>query len=427
MMWTWMGGSPNPNDAGRRGPLGSSSTLYYPSGRSEFQTWFTESPKTLWLYGGSNNNTFEDLWSYDISTRKWAFRDFRANSVGDYVAGAEQSSIYPGPLHSAFAFTHKNTELYLFGGQSVYNSAVNQAWRYNITSGLWAWLGPASSTWPQPRHSLCAGYDSVRQSAVLFSGMGSGSDVWLYDVPSQTWSFHYGTNQEVVSSYQQSGQTAESNIPRNRGYASCWYDSTLRELWIFGGRIWGSYEGLLNDVWLFGYGNYNASARPPRSDPPPPRPPQLAPPETAPVGIPAAPTPPPSLQPAVERVSHTLVITIQFTGDKAGQFEASDLSFVLETVSSVLGALVGLNSSDIQISVRVDPPKATLTITMMIPVTSIPQLTVDQDSGTLASAINARSSGKFAVVSIGPVSSAAILQISFVVVSSTLVMSLVLN
>eukprot|EP01122_Echinamoeba_exundans_P009235 TRINITY_DN3217_c0_g2_i1.p1 TRINITY_DN3217_c0_g2~~TRINITY_DN3217_c0_g2_i1.p1 ORF type:complete len:899 (+),score=96.05 TRINITY_DN3217_c0_g2_i1:110-2806(+) len=412
MIWTWMGGSQNLGDPGVFNSVGTSSIFYYPSGRAGSYAFFTKNPKTLWLYGGADRSaTLEDFWSYDVATGSWKYLDFRARSFGARIAGQESPDLFPGLLEEAFAFTVNDSQLYIFSGWSPYErSNTNLLWRYNIESGNWAWMGgdgtsfsygnmsvSTPSNYPPPKSGPCGAYDATRRKAVIFGGYGGGSEVWLYDVDSNAWTWEAGTQYPVPSTYDLPAVTDERNIPGSRSKCRAWYDPRFRDLWLFGGS--GRDSGFLDDVWLFSYGQFSYSVRESNVS----NPPSSAPVSPPPTLVPIAPEFPPLEKPAAptqnsDTVNLTIVIIIQLNRQGGGPFSAEELNSVLSTVRAVIAEFAGILPEDIQIRVEPAPPRATLTIVLILPVSSIARVTSSEGSSSIVTQINARASGKFAVV-----------------------------
>ena len=68
-LWTWIGGTNNPNDAGSYGTLGVTIPTNAPPSRFSYTKW--KKGKKIYLFAGTQANivhTFNDMWEYDLNT-----------------------------------------------------------------------------------------------------------------------------------------------------------------------------------------------------------------------------------------------------------------------------------------------------------------------------------------------------------------------
>ena len=73
---------------------------------------------------------------------------------------------------------------------------------------------------------------------VTYSIVGEKSDLWRYDVNNNLWTWMTGNSTpKEPGNYGEKGKTSPESYPGSRYGASAWYDSSRRELWLFGG--WG--------------------------------------------------------------------------------------------------------------------------------------------------------------------------------------------
>jgi N-acetylneuraminic acid mutarotase len=137
--------------------------------------------------------------------------------LGSFTAGSN-----PGSTFGGLTWMDGSGDIWLFGGntnyiyQGIYNSnfwyVSNNLWEYNPSLNAWAWMGGSQVP------SNCTGVEGCEASGV------------------------YGTL----------GQSAASNMPGGRAFASGWTDPS-GNLWIFGGAgaasqgTWGE----LNDLWKY--------------------------------------------------------------------------------------------------------------------------------------------------------------------------------
>jgi hypothetical protein len=88
----------------------------------------------------------------------------------------------PGPHRgAAMAYDPKDGAVYLFGGETETAPRSNALWRWD--GARWTELA-ASGPWPSERRDSALVYDSVRDSLVLFGGVGDNmalNDLWEWD------------------------------------------------------------------------------------------------------------------------------------------------------------------------------------------------------------------------------------------------------
>ncbi len=211
--WAWMKGANTVNQYGVYGTPGTPATDNTPGGHYEAVSW-TDPSGMLWLFGGfaydsaGNSGTVNDLWKYDPATGNWAWMKGAdtINQLGTYgTSGTPAAANTPGARHQAVSWTDPSGGLWLFGGygqgESDGLSWLNDVWKYDRSTGRWAWMKGAKTT-AQP-----------------------GT---------------YGT----------SGTPAPANTPGACDAAVSWIDAS-GALWLFGGLGYdgGVGWGRLNDLW----------------------------------------------------------------------------------------------------------------------------------------------------------------------------------
>jgi hypothetical protein len=213
-MWTWVGGSSTPNAAGVYGTQGTAATGNVPGARMGSAVWLDGSGN-VWLFGGLGlaqglAQEYNDLWEYHPGSGQWMWVGGSAgpNAAGVYgTARAGAAGNGPGARVSAVSWTDQSGNFWLFGGygyaQFGYIGNLNDLWEYNLSTGVWTWIGGSSST------------------------AAEGT---------------YGTQ----------GIPASGNAPGARQQAAGWIDSS-GSFWMFGGFGFDSFDvqGALNDLWRF--------------------------------------------------------------------------------------------------------------------------------------------------------------------------------
>ena len=171
-------------------------------------------------------NDFEDVTPDDVLEEKWS----------------EEVSNWPHPRRSHGLCVIGGTA-YLFGGfakREDYKN-TNDLWKLDIASRVWTRI-PEASTWPTKRGGMVfecdAGLGSegtlvLYAGALCAPGCSCTTDIWLFDIYSQTWS-------ELIPS--------RGMKPLNRHFHSGVIDPVNHYLYIFGGESYRPYV-YMNDVW----------------------------------------------------------------------------------------------------------------------------------------------------------------------------------
>jgi N-acetylneuraminic acid mutarotase len=298
--WTWVGGTSAANSAGMYGSRDIGSTDTLPPSRFGAAAW-VDGAGNFWLFGGSGpdllpgmsvpsgDGVFNDLWQYNLQTGLWTWVSGMSGAVADgqyYVAagtlGVAAAGNAPIPRTGASAWTDSAGNLWLFGGgygdSGTGTALLNDLWKFNPNSGLWAWMGgtaspgpdgPAMGVYGSEGTAAAANVPGARASAAawtdpagrlwLFGGIAPGenpdvccsnyNDLWLFDPSAQTWTWMSGsstTNQTGV--YGSVGVAGAGNVPGARDSAAAWVTSD-GSLWLFGGEQFSG--GSFSDVWRF--------------------------------------------------------------------------------------------------------------------------------------------------------------------------------
>jgi len=159
--WTWIKGPNSVYQQANFGTLGFQSSTNSPGGRSRASTW-VDNNRTLWMYGGNaivpgfGTCNSGDLWRYNINSNMWTWMK-GSNQPYPFVQygplNVSTSTATPGMRMGAAAWTDNNGDLWLFGGNCLYQSPNivlgNDLWKYTITSNQWTWIhGPNTSNNP---------------------------------------------------------------------------------------------------------------------------------------------------------------------------------------------------------------------------------------------------------------------------------------
>ena len=273
--WTWMHGPQLTNNvSGHYGVKGVSSPLNIPPARSWGANCWTGNDGKLYLFGGSNNGEFNDLWQYDIGTNEWTWiagSNTMGNAANYGTQGVAASTNDPGARIECKSGWTINDELWMFGGW-VGAVAKNDLWKYDLNTNLWTWESgsnvspppgnygtqgvPASTNLPPGR----ASYTKWRQGnnkLYIFGGLeinGDFNDVWEYDLNTKLWTWLGGSSsQSQIGSVISLCDDNMSNIPRARfeNQTVQTNNSCSRAFWSFGGFNNLTNTSSLNDLWIY--------------------------------------------------------------------------------------------------------------------------------------------------------------------------------
>lgn len=156
---------------------------------------------SMYVYGGGSSaeTTFNDLWQFDLSNRKW----IRPMTKG----------IYPSPKASASIVCYKDS-LVLFGGwRHPPANPPHQPWRlfndlhiFNITNNEWKLIMPEVNPPPMTGHSATVHGNRM----IVFGGYqealptsGSCNNVWCLDLDTFVWRAIETTNVKPPPRYGQ--------------------------------------------------------------------------------------------------------------------------------------------------------------------------------------------------------------------------------
>ena len=187
------------------------------------------------------------------------------------VKGVEDSLNEPGGRYSFTRYIDGQDNLYLYG-TSVTNpnaTLTTDAWKYNMSTGLWTWVAGTPS--PSQFGNYIAVCDTSGNMPLARSGnraswgdscgcffMGglvtSGitffyNDLWYVNTEQDDFTWLSGSaNANGPCSYGVKGVSSPSNLPCPRSGALPFRDST-GNLWLFGGI--GENGDYFNDLWMY--------------------------------------------------------------------------------------------------------------------------------------------------------------------------------
>ena len=183
--------------------------------------------------------------------------------------GVPDAANIPGARESCVSWIDNFGNLWLFGGYGMGISgeygALNELWRYNISSGQWTWMS-GSDTVDQPGFYGTIGVPDAanvpgsRWGSIswtdnsgnfwLFGGGGVDdylNDLWRYDPDTNMWTWMSGPKTIYQDGlYGTKGVPDAANVPDSREKSVSWTDSS-GNLWLFGGQG----NSLHNDLWRY--------------------------------------------------------------------------------------------------------------------------------------------------------------------------------
>ncbi|MGB8259015.1 MAG: chitobiase/beta-hexosaminidase C-terminal domain-containing protein [Terracidiphilus sp.] len=164
--WAWMGGSKLVGESGNYGAPGVAATGNLPGARIPAAS-STGAGSIFWIFGGFGNDSttaqgpLNDLWELEPGARQWIWMSGSSTlgpangRSGVYGAlGVSAPGNVPGGRRSALAWTDKNGNFWLFGGDGFdsagANNALNDLWVFRTTASPLpaatpAFLPPAGS------------------------------------------------------------------------------------------------------------------------------------------------------------------------------------------------------------------------------------------------------------------------------------------
>lgn len=291
-VWSWQGGGGQSGAFGVYGIKGSPDESNMPGAREGASTWVDRSG-VLWLFGGVDYEYgwFNDLWRFDPETQYWTWMNgSNLQTQGGVYGTAGQPAVEntPSAREDAVTWVDLEGDLWLYGGRGYYEASTGRSWgsnfgdlwKYDTTSGTWAWMKgekqpgkrgtwgilgvPDAANVPYPRSDAISWTDATG-SLWLFGGYvsyddennkriyGRLNDLWKYDVSNNQWTWMKGSSEiDPLGVYGSLGISSPSNTPGGRSNSVAWTDSA-GNLWLFGGfgkNAQNTY-GSFSDLWKY--------------------------------------------------------------------------------------------------------------------------------------------------------------------------------
>lgn len=273
--WTWVKGPGNSYAAAVYGTQGVGSATNTPGSRGLGITTFTGKDGNLWLFGGNEFGSYNDLWKYDISTGEWTWvkGPNTSNDPGTYgIQGIPSAAnVPPARSECSASWVDSTGNFWLFGGWSP-GQSFNDLWKYDPISNEWTWMkgsssqgapnvygtkGVSNSTNTPGARNAYTKWNDGHNNLYLFAGDAFAlgelyNDVWKYSIATNEWVWISGTNQPNST-----GNVSAQCSPDTNSYPSgrresraCWVDSCMN-FWFYGGSSQSSFQGSHNDLWKF--------------------------------------------------------------------------------------------------------------------------------------------------------------------------------
>ncbi|WP_116810483.1 Kelch repeat-containing protein [Steroidobacter cummioxidans] len=282
--WIWTSGVDGSNNAasGTYGVTPSVNNI--PGGRSS-GSLVRDSQGDVWIFGGNGvgaNSTMgamNDLWRFSPASGVWSWMS-GSNAPGQTSVfgsrGEPSSGNRPSARGNASIWADASGNIWVFGGVNLNDTRLNDLWRFDPSTGLWAWMhgealnppyvtgfgvyqppGATTDNIPAGRFSAAAWTDAAG-NFWLFGGFAQTphlhtrdrvNDLWKYSPASNTWSWMSGSNVgQSPSVFGTQGMPSNTNVPSSRSAGAAWTDGS-GQLWMFGGQTTPNSDGLMTDVW----------------------------------------------------------------------------------------------------------------------------------------------------------------------------------
>ncbi|MEO8129387.1 MAG: kelch repeat-containing protein [Bryobacteraceae bacterium] len=228
--------------------LAQSQTLTYsllppegvqPSARFDGAIAYSPAGRQLYLFGGQDTASRNDLWTYSLAQRRWA----EVPASGSKPPARFGHTLIHDPVRN---------RLVVFGGQS--GGFFSDVWAFDIQRGAWQQLG-RDEAGPSRRYGHSAIYEPVRDRMIIshgFTDEGRFDDTWAFDLAANTWK-----------------NISPSGIrPLRRCLHHAAYDGTNNQMYLYGGCSSGFGPCPQGDLWSFDLNNNSWTERTAQLNPP---------------------------------------------------------------------------------------------------------------------------------------------------------------
>eukprot|EP01122_Echinamoeba_exundans_P014794 TRINITY_DN6778_c0_g1_i1.p1 TRINITY_DN6778_c0_g1~~TRINITY_DN6778_c0_g1_i1.p1 ORF type:complete len:1331 (+),score=177.31 TRINITY_DN6778_c0_g1_i1:128-4120(+) len=284
--WTFVAGSvsgdvPINNPSGSFGVLGVANASNVPPSRAMSSSWYDATQSEFWIFGKANMN---DLWKFSPAFREWTWMggtNIISHDGNIPTPAVPTTGAVPGSREASMAWYDPATRRgWLFGGVGYHSGdrkgMTNEVWSLEFASTAWTWF-PGSfypSFWgtyglkgvsdasnrPCSRYGANTFTDPNSGDLYMFGGIdltdglssGLWSDLWRFSPSDQQWTWISGSGTPNHPSYGVLGVPNRFYYPRGRSRAAAAFDAGSRELWVFGGYVYGSSSNVyVNDLWRY--------------------------------------------------------------------------------------------------------------------------------------------------------------------------------
>lgn len=193
-----------------------------PSGRVDGAIAYDERDRRIYMFGGRDTRTQNDLWVYAVEAGQW-------------------TQLQPSGTPPAARFGHTllfdgaRRRVILFGGQA--GGFFSDTWAYDVERNSWQLIAPGGSG-PNERYGHSAVLDAARNRMIIshgFTDEGRFDDTWAFDLTSHRW-------QDI---------SPPSGRPLRRCLHHAVLDTAGNQMLLYGGCASGFGPCPLGDLWSF--------------------------------------------------------------------------------------------------------------------------------------------------------------------------------
>ncbi|MBK8848312.1 MAG: PKD domain-containing protein [Bacteroidetes bacterium] len=182
--WAWMAGNNvfGPNAAPNWGTQGVPASSNTPGARNAFGRW-RDAQGNLWMCGGiksnGNNDAFNDIWKYDITTNQWTwmYGSAQPNDTGNYSASCYFNNVVkPRARHENKAVVKDSRgNVWMFGGTDAATTInFRDLWIFNMDTLQWKWIENDGTATTTANHGTLGVYNAsnfmpARDGAIMFT------------------------------------------------------------------------------------------------------------------------------------------------------------------------------------------------------------------------------------------------------------------
>ena len=203
------------------------SAAFPPTPRILHDMVYDEVHAVVVLYGGIDaSGLLNDIWIYDPLTAIW--QEQFSDSPPAF------NNCEPTPFDHAMVYDTGKQRILYFGIPDALCSSA-EMWAYDVDSNTWSNVTPNPS--PSPRQSSAMAYNPDTAKVIMFGGETQGglvNDTWIFDTLDDSWS-----------------QANPVSAPSPRLGHAIVYDSTNKEMVLFGGEIEVDPLTRNNETWVY--------------------------------------------------------------------------------------------------------------------------------------------------------------------------------